>query len=266
MTAANAQETITVSLSLEEVLTVLNVLETSSIPGLAAETWASLSSEQQDLALSVARRALEARGLAQTDDNGQLLIHRALLSAVGICAFPQRSILVDQWTPNGQGTSLSAHTRDNDRVVHTQTRGVHTFVVLPSEDDLVQHLASVCKWEGATAPAASLELTVPRQDFTRACDASADGSEAEALKILTEAGGAEKASSVLAHALSSTPRVSIVQMVRSDTGDTVQEHSFTFIESNGSGWLVAPVAEDENAPLKARSSAGTEVAALLRKW
>jgi hypothetical protein len=265
MTAVNAQETITVSLSLEEVLTVLNVLETSSIPGLAAETWASLSSEQQDLALSVARRALEARGWAQTDDNGQLLIHRALLTAVGICAFPQRSILVDQWSPDGQATSLYAHTRDNDRVVHTQTRGVHTFVLLPSEDALVQHLASVCKWNSG-ASATSLELTIPRQDFTQACDASADGAEAEALKILTRAGGAEKASSALAHALATSPRISIVQMVSSNDGQSAQERSFTFIESNGSSWLVAPVTEDENAPLKAHSSTGSEVSTLLQKW
>jgi hypothetical protein len=232
---------------------------------LDASTWVELPPQQQDLALSVARRALEARGFAQTGDDSQLLVHRALLTAVGTCAFPQRSILVDHQSADGQATSVFTHIRDQDSVVHTGAGGVHTFALLSSAEELVNHLASLCQWNSSSSTA-GLELTVPRQDFTRACDASADGAEADAQRILTAAGGADKASSALAHALATRPRISIVQMLRSDEAEAVQERAFTFIESDGNGWLVSPVNDSADAPVKVKSSSRTEVMTLLRDW
>jgi hypothetical protein len=244
-------------------LAVLNSLETSSIPGLEAETWIGLPPEQQDLALSVARRALEARGLAQTDEKGQMLVHRALLTAVGVCAYPQRSTLVEHWSTGAASTQLYAHTRGDDSVLHTVDGGVHTFVLLASEAALADHLASACQWDGAPATT-PMELTIPRQDFTRVCDASADGAEADALQVLNSATGPSAAGSALVHALASGPRISVVQLLRDDAGPAGGEQSFTVIEGGNQAWLVSPVADGADAPLRARTVSRGEITTLLQ--
>jgi hypothetical protein len=244
------------------VLAVLNVLETSTIPGLEAEAWIGLAPEQQDLTLSVARRALEARGLAQVHESGHLLVHRALLTAVGVCAYPQRTTLVEHWLPGAESTRLFAHTRGEDSVVHTVAGGVHTFVLLPSEAALVDYLATACQWTSApTAP--PMELTMPRQDFTRLCDASATGAESEALKVLASSTEPGKAGPALVHTLASGPRISVVQMLRADDGPSGQEQSFTVIDGGEQFWLISPVADGADAPLRARTVSRSEVTTLL---
>jgi hypothetical protein len=216
----------------------------------------------------VARRALEARGLVQEGDRGQMLVHRALLTAVGVCAFPQQTTLVEHWAAGAEAdaTRFFAHSRGDDSVVHSIDSGGHTFVLLSSQQELVDHVAAACKWNGARA-ASSMELTVGRQDFTRACDASATGATADALQVLTGATGNAGASYALAHTLASNPRISIVQTFRPgpdgpDGAD--QEQSFTVIEGDGQVWLIAPVTEAADAPLQARTVSGAEITALLQ--
>jgi hypothetical protein len=139
---------------------------------------------------------------------------------------------------------------------------VHTFVLLSSDAALFDHLAAACNWDGApTRP--QLELTVARQDFTRVCDASAAGAEAEALQVLTAAKAPGEAGSALVHALASGPRVSVVQILRPDAEQSVQEQSFTVIEGDGPTWCVAPVTNTADAPLKARTVSRAEITALL---
>jgi hypothetical protein len=241
----------------EELLAVLNTLETATIPGLEAETWIGLSPEQQDLTLSVARRALEARGLAEANENGQLLVHRALLTAVGVCAYPQRTTLVEHWLPGAESTNVFAHTRGDDSVVHTVNRGAHTFVLLSSEEALVDHLAAACQWDGKpTTP--PMELTITPQDFTRVCDASATGAEADALNVVAGARGPREAGAALVHTLVSGPRISIVQILGADAG------SFTLIESGEQAWVVSALSEAVDAPLRARTVSRAEITNLLR--
>ena len=266
MAANDGPEPVSITLSEEELLVVLNTLEVASIPGLEASAWRALSPEQQDLALSVAQRALEARGLAEVDDDGRLLIHRALLNAVGVCAYPHRTTLIEHW-PFGSGSSvLYSHIRDEDSVVHTVDRGLHSFTLFASEAALVEYLVSACEWK-SDAGTPPLELTVPRADFTRVCDASADGSEDEALRLLgAGANGASKAGSALVHSLASAPRVSIVQLVEANPASAQgAEQTFTLIDGGERGWVISPTTLATDAPLKVRTVSRSEVgSALLR--
>jgi hypothetical protein len=215
-----------------------------------------LSPDEQDLALSVAQHALQARGLAQVDINGQPQLHRALLSSVAACAYPQRTTLVEHWQAGGTGShQIYAHTRDDASVIHTADGGLHTFVLFPSEAALIEHLAGACEWDGVGS-ASSLELTVPRADFTRACDASAAGDEKAAVQAL---GGENQAGSALAQALGGRPQISIVQTLRANAAE---EQSFTVIGGK-QAWLVAPVSRDPNAQLKARTVSRSELAKTL---
>ena len=261
MAAAN-RDPIAITLSVEELLVVLNTLEARSIPGLEAESWTKLTLDQQNLSLSVAGRALEARGLAEIDQFGALLLHRALLTAVGVCAYPLKTALVDYWPPNDPGQRLYAYTRDSDSVVHTVNGGLHSFVLLPSEAALVSHLVEACQWSNASATPA-LELTIPRDEFTKVCDASADSGEAQALKILNAATKANGAGTALVHSLASTPRISVIRSLRYNAGQAGPEQSFTVIDGGDRAWLVAGVTNDANSQLKARTTSRDDIGKTL---
>jgi hypothetical protein len=267
MAAIDGPQPVSITLSEEELLVVMNTLEAISIPGLEANAWRALSPEQQDLALSVAQRGLQARGLAEVDEDGGLLVHRALLNAVGVCAYPHRTTLIEHWPFGSGSTVLYSHIRDEDSVVHRVARGLHTFTLFASEAALVEYLVSACEWKSDDDSSSFLELTVPPADFTRVCDASATGAEEEALQVLGNAGnGASKAGSALVHSLANAPRVSIVQLLRPDSGSGPgSEQTFTLIDGGERGWVISPTTLATDSPLKVRTVSRSEVGtALLR--
>jgi len=258
----NGAQPIFVTLSLEELLVVLNTLEATSIPGLVADEWTRLSPAEQDLALSVARRALEARGLAATDPSGAVLVHRTLLKAVGVCAYPQRTLLIEHWAAGGQPENVFVHARDEDRVVHTVAGGLHTFALHSSHSALVDHLGALCGWSGA-AVAPNLALTIPRADFTRVCDAAAAGAETEAMEVVAAATKSGAAGSALVRALSGTPRISIVQVLSGPDGQPSDQPSFTVIGGAEGSWVVAPTDNDDGSPLRAQTTSRGELGSTL---
>src|SRR4051794_8973733 len=117
--AAVSSEPITISLSFEELQVVLQALGNPQIPGLDNDPWVGLTPEQQNLALNVAWRGLEARGFARLDEDDQFRVHNALMTAVRTCASPRRTILVDRYAPDAQLSTLYAHTGGDGSVVHS---------------------------------------------------------------------------------------------------------------------------------------------------
>ena len=265
MAEGNGPQPVSITLSVEELLVVLNTLEARAIPGLDADAWRGLNAEQQNLALSVASRALEARGLAEVDQYGALLLHRALLSGVGACAYPQRTAVIEHWPPGAADPQrFSAHVRDGDAVVHTVDGGLHTFALLAGDAELVDHLGAACLWSN-NAAGQSLEITMPRSQFTQVCDASAMGSEAEALQVLAKTTKPTEAGTALVHTLASGPRISIVDLALPDAGQSWQQQSFTLIDDGERSWLAAPVTADPDSPIKARTASRADIGATLTR-
>ncbi len=179
-----------------------------------------------------------------------------------MCAFPQRTILIDYLPPGGVGRRLFAHTLADDSVIHTVDGATHAFVLVPSEEALVDQLAAACQWSNTTAPAQQ-ELTVGRDAFTRACDAAAAGSDAEARQILDGTAGAGEGAGALAAVLASGPRISIVQMLQPYATPALQDQSFTVIDNGKQAWMVAPLTNASDAPLRARTVSRADIGTTL---
>ena len=114
-----------VTISREELLAILNVLRSPTIPGLDSEPSGELTPEQEAFAIVVARRALLARGLAQLRADGEFLVQRGLLAAVGACAYAQDSILVLHLARRrpSPAASLRQHPRGRRGSAHAAGRG-----------------------------------------------------------------------------------------------------------------------------------------------
>jgi hypothetical protein len=232
---------LTVTLSREELLAVLEVLQATFIPGLDEDPLGEMTPQGRELAVTVARRALEARELGQVGEDGQFLVHRAVLTAVGACAYSQSAVIAFHW-PSGseEATRFFGHLREGDVVIHTRPTDVlHRFALLPSRDALIGQLLDFCEaGEAGDEPAA--EFKVRRDDFGRARDAATAGAPAEAAGILCETGADQAAAESLAATLAASPRVSVVQTLKGAGGQEIATREFTLIQNGGHAWWLLP--------------------------
>jgi hypothetical protein len=246
-------------LSAEEVLVVMSALDVAGLPGLEVEHWSELGSDQQRLALEVARRALQARGFAQITGNGEFRIHRLPLTAVGACAFTERTIIIHYWPgPGVDARRAFVATLGDSAVVHTAFGGIHEFKLSSADVDLVALLLEDIEIAEHSLPE-RLELALSQIEFENVCEATARGADVQALNALRAARVSEDAARVFSHALADQPRVWMFQTTNRAGG---LDPAFTVLSSSASAWLLAPLADD-NGYLRAISSSRDDIRAAI---
>jgi hypothetical protein len=259
----NAVESVSLLLSREELLFILNLLEAQFIPGLDPDPLGELTAEQRPLALTVAGRALRARQLAQVYADGEWILHNDLLTAVGASAYPQSVISVFHWGANADTPArYFGHIRGDDVVVHTRPEDVlHRFALLPSTEQLMAQILSWCEYEHGTA-AAVLELTLPSAVFAQVRELAAAGSTAEAAELLVNQRVEPEPAQAFVDTLAHSPKVSILQTLKQQQDGTVQKQDLTLLQNGRQAWLIV-ASPDEAAPLRVKSTSKDELQALL---
>ncbi|MCB0199112.1 MAG: hypothetical protein KDI03_03490 [Anaerolineae bacterium] len=265
MTNGEKEQPLNILLSRDELMLVLGELDSDYIPGLDVDPLGELAPEQQSLALTVAGRGLMARELAGLTDEGDLVLHTALLTAVGVCAYSQNALFAYHWPAGSDApTRYFGHLRGDVSVVHTRPQDVlHLFSLLPSRAALIDEVVALSG--SSTSPTKSNfsgELTVSGADFGRARELAAAGDADQAAVVL---GGAALPGAVaLADTLAASPDVTILQTLKQLESGDIQKRDFTLIASqNGHGaWLVTAGADDE-APLMAKPAGAEDLRALL---
>lgn len=266
MTNGDNGQPLNILLSRDELLLVLSQMETGYIPGLDADPLGELTDEQQSLALTVAGRGLMARELAGLTEDGQLVLHTALLTAVGVCAYSQNAIFAYRW-PAGSDTPVRyfGHIRGDVAVAHTRPQDVlHLFSLTPSRAALIDEIVALAAGSAATnkasvAPAG--ELTVSGADLGRARELAASGA-ADAAAVLLGGAGQSPAAVALADLLAASPDVTILQTLKQLETGAVEKRDFTLISGqNGQGsWLVTASAD---ATLTARPATSDDLRRVL---
>ncbi len=259
----NAIELVNFTLSREELLFTLNLLEAPFIPGLDPDPLGEFTPEQRALALTVAGRALRARELVQIHNGGEWVLHNALLAAVGSCAYAQSVVSLVHWPPQSDAPArFFGHLRDNVAVVHTRPADVlHRFALLPSKEQLITQTLAFCGYEdGGSAPA--FELSVPGAVFVQARELAAAGETAQAVDTLAGSTTAPEAAQALAETLGSSPTASVLQTLKGQADGTVQKQDLTLLQNGQRAWLIM-AAPDEAAPLRVKTTSKDEMQALL---
>jgi hypothetical protein len=262
MSDENGREPINVVLSREELIFVLNLLQANSIPGLDGDPLGDLSAEQQALASIWAGRALRARGLAQLNEAGELVVHHALLTAVGVCAYASQAIFIFHWPEIGtEPRRYFGHIRGEDIASHTRPADVlHQFSLLPSREQLLAQVFDFCSYEDGSETA-DLTMTVSNDDFVRARELVNEGQTQAAVGLLTNGNAPAEAAAAFVATLANVPHVSILQTLKQEE-DTVQKSDFTLVQNSEYSWFIALAQADETA-LLVKTTTKNEVEALL---
>lgn len=265
MNADTSLPPLAVTLSREELLAVLNVLRAPTIAGLDREPSGELTPEQEALTLVVARRALLARGLAQMRADGEFLVQRGLLAALGACAYAQDSIQVYTWPAGAEDPErLFGHVRGEVVVEHTRPAAVlHQLTLLPSKAALAGRVLAFCEFDAAP-PAAPFDFTVPPQDFADARQTAGGGNTTAATALLMRGGAPKAAAASLAAAWAAAPRVSVLQTLARSGNQAPRVREFTLIQSGQQGWWAAlEPGAGAQAPIRVRTASAEQIRLLL---
>lgn len=258
-------EPINVLLSREELLFVLNLLQANSIPGLDADPAGVLNEEQRTLALMWGERALRARQLAQVREDRGVVVHNALLTAVGVCAYSNHALFIYHWAGNEEApTRYFAHLRNGDVAVHTRPEDVlHLFTLLPSREHLFNEVLTVCEYEDVAASELA-EMTVTENSFVRARELVGKGDVEVGARLLVNEGASDVAARAYVGTLANSPRISIFQTFRQEGETAVKKGDFTVVQDDQHAWLIAAAASDNvNPSLLIKPTTRDEIETLL---
>lgn len=266
MSNENNQEPITILLSREEVLFVLNLLQADFIPGFDEDPLGEMTPAQRQLALTWAGRALRARGLAKRYDDGKWVVHKTVLRAVGVCAYSQNAIFFYHWPAQAEApVRYYGHIRGDDIVVHSRPEDVlHQFTLFSSKDQLINHVFGAVEYE-ETPNGAGYEISISNEDFVHVRELAGAGSVEPALELLVKNGASDDIARPFVETLVDAPRISIMQTLKQNSEQRVEKRDFTLIQNSQHTWLtIAP--ENNDAPLQVKSTTQNELEGLLNHW
>jgi hypothetical protein len=246
--AENRPDPINLLLSREELLFVLEMLQAQTIPGLDPDPlFGEFTPEQRQLVLTLAQRALRARELLHVQADGELVIHRLLLSAVISCAYPDRALFVYHW-PAGHSTPrrFFGHWHGEDVVSHFMPEeALHLFSLLPDSESLVDEFLTAAGYQerNGVAPQA---FDTPAEAFAQAQQLASAGDTAGAVAHLGRQIGDPDAAATLVDTLAASPQVTIFQVLTPVEDDpTPQRRDVTLLQGGKHNWLVTPAVDDD---------------------
>lgn len=241
-------------LSREEVVLVLNLLKADYIFGLEPDPLLQLTPEQAAVGLIYAERALRARDLARVDETGRVVLREAVLLGVGTCVYPQWSLLLHHFSPQGQPTRCFSHRNEKVYVVHTALEGgvLHRFDLLADQEALLAEILKQCGCtelsvaEGAPFKVKGDAIVQAREQAQQAPQASPD---AVAEKLV--AGGADGAAAYrLAQSLVKPHQISVFHALTQLPENKLAKREVAVIHNTHSGWLMAQAATDADQDLQ----------------
>ncbi len=252
-----ADETQTTSflLSREELILLLDLLQSAAIPGLDSDPLGELNDDQRALAFIWAGRALRARELATVGDDDSLLVDEKLLTAVSTCAYWKTAINVYHWSAPGQTPVRFFGYAGNGQVAtHTRPEDVlHRLSVLPSPEALVEEVTAVCQCQSVPeTPTVPYQLS--RELFVKAREL-AEAQETEAAQTALHQGGLPQDSAqALTAVLSGTPRMSIWQLVSRAENGAAHTHEYTLLQQGQAAWLISLSSEENKLQIQSVST------------
>lgn len=277
---------ISIALSRDELLVVLEALSVETIPGIDVEPTGDWTVRERGIARMVAVRSLRARGLVQLNNDQEPQFHTDLLRAVGICAHSQSALFLFHW-PNRESTPIRTfgHARGTDFVLHARPDDeLHFFTLVPTRSEFLYQILARCGIESPSvggheiAETKTSDTHVLRLPSTQFAKVRAASTYAEARNLLVGYGVDEQSADALANSLigstNQSPhdaeqlsRISILQTIQQTDADTIIKRDFTVLEDAKRRWLIAAEStHDETPPLLIKSTTREELFELLNEW
>lgn len=125
-------KTVTLQLGRYELIYLLWMMKTLSLPGIGSKPFGAMSDEKAMANLITAKQSLQARGLIEVQQ-AEVKINPRALNLVGTCAFARASLMVESQRKDSAPEALYFHFHSRAWVRHSiLERGVHNFSLVES--------------------------------------------------------------------------------------------------------------------------------------
>lgn len=237
---------LSIRLGTEELMFVLWLLNTPTLPGLGANPFGDLPAEQVAVALASAERSLRARRLVGKAKDGSVQMEQVVMALVGTCAVPERSVVLTCEAPDTGRIVHYFHATELLAVEHSNPEpGVHLFEALPDATAIPGRLGELMHLGQQPAPNAE-PAHVTEETLQRATQAARDGPE-KALAVLLSVGLEKRTAGELAAALARTRRRSALASVHHLREETPASDGFVVLEGPNGLWAMVTTGDDPTA-------------------
>ncbi len=223
-------------LTYEELSLVLKLMNAAALPGLRPPQAEPLTPEQEVQGLLFAERSLRARELARRTADNHLVVHAALLSTVGACAYADHVVVAQHIRASGEVIDFYGSAQEELVVAHTLPEpGLHQLAVLEDITALASQALAACDCL-SLQPGNGASLTVTDEALRQTQDLAQQGALQEAAARLVGAGDAPSAVALVG-ALSVPHAVSIFLFLRRQADGTLARHELSVLHTAQAAWL-----------------------------
>lgn len=245
------QTLLSIRLSFDELQLVMGLVKAPAIHGVRPPGRQPVTAEQAAYGLLCAERSLRARELATLSPEGTLVAHVALLSAVGVCGYPERALLLQHVTPLNELVEYAGAQRGEASVgLRAVEPGVYQLAVQSEPDDLIEHALDVAGC-GQLVAAPGGALLIEDATLARIRALAEEGAVDAAREQLCAMGAAAGMANALAAVLSEPHALSVFTRLRRAPDSSFDQESITVLHADGAAWSMTAVAEQSDYSLLA---------------
>jgi hypothetical protein len=258
----NMDKELDVTLSREELLYLLFLLNSDFIVGIDPDPLDTFPSQQKALAFAHAERSLRARDLADLDENGNVVVREAILLMAGTCAFPEFLLAAHSFPSTGEPKRIFWNGRAGVIVAHERPEApLHRLSFLKDRDNLLKEIIDFCKIEFPNK-ASFGEFQITNNDL-KTIREQVKNSPKKAVKLLEKAGSSPDAAQEVCSVLSGEYVVIAFHSLVAQVEKEVVRESASLLVGMTSTWLLQNV-NPETVIVKPIGE--TELIDLFLKW
>ncbi len=236
-----------IRLSAEELLLILWLLNTPTLPGMGGTPFAGWTEREIAAALSSAERSLRARRLVSKAPQGNIQMDEVVMALVGTCAVAEFSVVVTSESPESGRWVHYFHATQLMAVEHSNPEpGVHVFEALEEgQDGILRRLGEIIHLDQQTAPSAEAVKTT--LDVLRRATEAAQESPEGALQVLLESEIERTTAKSLADSLAQVRRRSAVAAIHPLREEEPRSDGFVILEGPDGFWGMQIQGDDSQA-------------------
>lgn len=256
-----SEEKLTLDLGQEELVVLLWLLRTPTLPGLGADPLQGLKGEVAAQALASAERSLRARGLLVVKDEGPLEIDATVMALVGTCVIADSTLVCTTAENDGAFNSRYLYSTKHLIVEHTNSEsGIHHFETVAGKKGQATRIIEALDLQDTPAPSGSPIIASEKQiqELTASLarlaeDAAMDPAAAERSGL--------KADSVnsLLSAFSALKKVALVAVRRRSASAQAAADAMVLLQSAEGYWSMEPTQKADKGNLYLRPMSTADV-------
>lgn len=237
-----SQSTLSLRLSTEELLFLLWLLNTPSLPGMGETPFGNWTEQEIAAALASAERSLRARRFISKNGEGQIQMEQVVMALVGTCAVPEFSVVLTCEAPDTGRLVHYFHATRFMAVEHSNPEaGIHLFESLPGAEAILKRLEELMHLNRQPAPR-SAPVKISLELLQRATQAASENA-ANAVPVLLSGGVGEHEAQELGKTLAKVRRRSAVASVRGFRDSSPSSDGFIILESENGLWAMQVLGE-----------------------